>query len=138
MPNLLGYLAGTNPTRGKAEGRSQKSDVKADAFGSNGKPVRQPSNSWSDAGALALLATIFTNNPPKPRQVVEDELRVLLATKLFELGQLSLGKAAELAGMSKVRFVDELGRLHIPVINLDDTEIQEELRAGRGDHHRGQ
>jgi len=46
----------------------------------------------------------------KPRQVVEDELRVVLAMKLFELRQFSLGKAAELAGMGKVRFMDELGR----------------------------
>ena len=73
----------------------------------------------------------------KPRRVVEDELRVMLAMKLFELGQLSVGKAAELAGMGKVRFTDELGRMHIPVINLDDAETQEELRAGRGDPHRG-
>ncbi len=73
----------------------------------------------------------------KPRQVVEDELRVVLAMKLFELGQFSLGKAAELAGMGKVRFMDELGRLRIPVINLDEVETQEEMRADRGDHHRG-
>ena len=73
----------------------------------------------------------------KPRKVVEDELRVVLAMKLFELGQFSLGKAAELAGMGKVRFMDELGRLRIPVIDLDDVETQEEMRAARGDHHRG-
>lgn len=73
----------------------------------------------------------------KPREVVEDELRVVLAIKLFELGQFSLGKAAELAGMGRVRFMDELGRLRIPVINLDDAEIREEMSAGRGDHHRG-
>mgnify|MGYP000957935046 FL=1 len=72
----------------------------------------------------------------KPRKAVEDELRVVLAMKLFELGQFSLGKAAELAGMGKVRFMDELGRLRIPVIDLDDVEIQEEMRAARGDHHR--
>lgn len=73
----------------------------------------------------------------KPRHAVEEELRLLLAVKLFELGRLSLGKAAELAGMGKVRFADELGRLHIPVVNLDEPEIQEELRAGRGDSHCG-
>lgn len=73
----------------------------------------------------------------KPRKAVEDELRVVLAMKLFELGQFSLGKAAELAGMGKVRFMDELGRLRIPVIDLDDVGTQEEMRAARGDHHRG-
>ncbi|MCP4369515.1 MAG: hypothetical protein GY797_15605 [Deltaproteobacteria bacterium] len=30
--------------------------------------------------------------------------------------------------MSKLRFMDELGHLHIPVINLDDDQREEELR----------
>ncbi len=32
-----------------------------------------------------------------------------------------------MAGLSKLRFMDELGRLGIPVINLDDDQIQDEL-----------
>ena len=73
----------------------------------------------------------------KPRSVVEEELKFQLAVRLFEVGQLSLGKAAELAGLTKPRFADELGRMKIPVVNLDDEEIQAELRALRGNHHRG-
>ncbi len=73
----------------------------------------------------------------KPRSVVEEELTFQLAVRLFEVGQLSLGKAAELTGMNRLRFADELGRMKIPVVNLDDEEIQAELRALRGDHHRG-
>ncbi len=72
----------------------------------------------------------------KPRPEVEQELRFQLAVRLFEVGRLSLGKAAELAGWNKVRFGDELGRMKIPVVNLDDEEIQAELRALRGDPHR--
>ena len=60
-------------------------------------------------------------------ETLEQELRFLLAVKLFELRRLSLGRAAELCGMSKIRFMDELGRLKIPVINLDDDQIQDEL-----------
>lgn len=73
----------------------------------------------------------------KPRREVEQDLRFQLAVRLFEVGQLSLGKAAELAGWNKVRFGDELGRLKLPVVNLDDQEIQAELRALRGDHRCG-
>jgi len=61
---------------------------------------------------------------------LEQELQFLLAVKLFELHRLSLGKAAEVSGMSKLRFMDELGRMEIPVINLDDDQIQEELSDG--------
>ena len=65
------------------------------------------------------------------------ELKFQLAVRLFEIGELSLGKAAVLADMAKMRFMDELGRLKIPVINLDEKEIQAEIRASRGDYHRG-
>ena len=73
----------------------------------------------------------------KTRSEVERDLKFQLAVRLFEVGQLSLGKAAEFAGWNRVRFADELGRLKIPVVNLDDEEIQAELRALRGKHHRG-
>jgi predicted HTH domain antitoxin len=63
-------------------------------------------------------------------------LKFQLAVRLFEVGQLSLGKAAELAGWNRLSFADELGRLKIPVVNLDNLEIQTELSAIRGDHHR--
>jgi len=73
----------------------------------------------------------------KPRSEVERELKFQLAVRLFEVGHLSLGKAAELAGWNRLLFADELGRLKVPVVNLDDEEIQAELRALRANHHRG-
>ncbi len=69
----------------------------------------------------------------KPRGRVEAELRLLLAVKLFELGQLTLGKAAEVAGVGKLSFLDELGRMRIPTVNLDLQETEEEIRGARGD-----
>ncbi len=41
------------------------------------------------------------------------ELRVLAGVKLYELGRLSSGRAAELAGMSRVEFLLELGRYKV-------------------------
>ncbi|MCG3160552.1 MAG: hypothetical protein JMDDDDMK_01621 [Acidobacteria bacterium] len=61
-------------------------------------------------------------------EALEQELRFWLAVKLFELRRLSLGKAAEMAGMDKLRFMDELSRSEVPVINLADDQIQDELR----------
>jgi predicted HTH domain antitoxin len=65
----------------------------------------------------------------KPRSEIERELKFQLSVRLFEVGQLSLGKAAEVAGWNRVNFADELGRLKIPLLNLDDDEIQTELLA---------
>ncbi|OAD20045.1 protein belonging to Uncharacterized protein family UPF0175 [Candidatus Thiomargarita nelsonii] len=61
-------------------------------------------------------------------KALEQELQFLLAVKLFELRRLSLGKAAESCHMSKISFMYELGRFQIPVINLDDDQIQDELK----------
>lgn len=63
----------------------------------------------------------------KSSQELEEELRFLLAAKLFELHRLSLGKAAEFCGMAKLNFMFELGRLKIPVINLSNDQIADEL-----------
>ena len=41
------------------------------------------------------------------------ELRVLAAVKLYEMGRLSSGRAAELAGMSRVEFLLNLGRYRV-------------------------
>ena len=41
------------------------------------------------------------------------EMRILSAVKLYELGRLSSGPAAELAGMSRVEFLLELGRYQV-------------------------
>ena len=41
------------------------------------------------------------------------ELRTLAAVKLYELGRLSSGRAAELAGMARVEFLLNLGRYKV-------------------------
>ena len=55
------------------------------------------------------------------------EAKFLLATKLFELGRISAGKAAEISDMGKLEFLHATGRMGIPVADLDATEIAEEL-----------
>jgi predicted HTH domain antitoxin len=52
------------------------------------------------------------------------ELRMLAAVKLFEMGRLSSGRAAELAGMPRVEFLLNLSRYKVfPLAaELDDLE----------------
>ena len=52
------------------------------------------------------------------------ELRMLAAVKLYELGRLSSGRAAELAGMARVEFILSLGRYRVFPLDaeLDDLE----------------
>lgn len=61
----------------------------------------------------------------------EKELRFLAAAKLFELGRLTAGKAARIAGMERLPFLYELARIGVPAINLRDEEIDAEIEAAR-------
>jgi predicted HTH domain antitoxin len=55
------------------------------------------------------------------------EAKMLLAVKLFELGRLSSGKAAQLCGMGRVDFLLMVSRLGIPVADLDEEEMEREF-----------
>lgn len=59
------------------------------------------------------------------------ELAFLAAAKLYELGRLSSGQAARLAGLGRVTFLHRLAEVGVPAINLRDEEIEAEIRAGR-------
>jgi predicted HTH domain antitoxin len=62
-----------------------------------------------------------------PFQLSEDEARLLLAVKLYEVGKTTLGQAAKLAGFSKRAFMELLGRYQVPVFNYSPEELREEL-----------
>ncbi|MEJ5308437.1 MAG: UPF0175 family protein [Anaerolineae bacterium] len=52
------------------------------------------------------------------------ELRVLAAVKLYELGRLSSGRAAELAGMPRVEFLLTLGRYKVFPFEAELRELE--------------
>lgn len=51
----------------------------------------------------------------------------MMALKFFELGRLSLGQAAELAGYSKRAFIDVLGNYRIPVVDNPAEELATDI-----------
>ena len=59
------------------------------------------------------------------------ELRLLAAAKLYELGRLSSGKAARLAGLDRVAFLHELDKIGVLAINLREEEAEAEVQAAR-------
>lgn len=58
-----------------------------------------------------------------PPFVDADEGRLMMALKFYELGRLSLGQAAELAGHTKRAFIDVLGRYGIAVADYAAEEL---------------
>lgn len=57
------------------------------------------------------------------------EFRLLLAAKLFELGRVTLGQAAELAGLPIGDFSEALGRIGVSVINLTPDQLAHDLAS---------
>ena len=64
-------------------------------------------------------------------EAFEQELRFLVAAKLYELGRLSSGRAAEIAGMPRVVFLHELGRYRISVFNYSLEDLEREIQEAQ-------
>jgi predicted HTH domain antitoxin len=69
-----------------------------------------------------------TSTIPLPPSVTESEARLYLAMKLFEIGRLSCGQSAELAGYSKRTFMELLGKHGVAVMDFPPSEMQDDLR----------
>jgi predicted HTH domain antitoxin len=66
----------------------------------------------------------------------EQEIRFLVAAKLYEMGHISSGRAAELAGLERVPFLENLSRYRISVFNYSLEDLEREIlesknRAGK-------
>lgn len=61
------------------------------------------------------------------RSELEAQIRLMAALKMFELGKLSSGKAAQLAGISRVEFLEMCGRYRVSVFNYTPEELEAEL-----------
>jgi predicted HTH domain antitoxin len=57
----------------------------------------------------------------------EAEARLLLAIKLYEMGQVTTGIGARLAGISRVAFMFELGRFGLSPMGQEPEELAEDM-----------
>ena len=62
-----------------------------------------------------------------------EEAKLLLAAKLYEMGRISSGQAARLAGKSRVEFLFSLSRLGVPMSNLRQEDLETELNFALND-----
>jgi predicted HTH domain antitoxin len=61
------------------------------------------------------------------KEEMERHIRLMAALKMFELGKISSGKAAELAGMSRVEFLETCGRYRVSIFNYPPEEAKQEI-----------
>lgn len=68
----------------------------------------------------------ITLNIPENSDLNEKEAKRFLAAKLYEVGKLSLGQAAQLAELSKIAFSEILKDYEVSLINYPASEISKD------------
>jgi predicted HTH domain antitoxin len=62
-----------------------------------------------------------------PEEFAKDAAKVL-AVKLYEMGKLSSGRAAEFAGISRISFLQSLAKFGTPIFDLTKEELERDLK----------
>jgi predicted HTH domain antitoxin len=63
----------------------------------------------------------------RSREELALEIMLMAAIKMFELGRLSSGKAAEMAGISRREFLEKCSMYGVSGFNYSEDEIAEEV-----------
>jgi predicted HTH domain antitoxin len=63
------------------------------------------------------------------KETLGREARESLALRLYGEHRLSLGKAAEFAGLPIVKFMDLLRALHMPLVEYSENEYRQDLQT---------
>ena len=69
----------------------------------------------------------LTINIPDTLDFDNKDLAMILASRLYEQGKLSLGQAAELANLSKRTFAELLGKYNVSIFNYPASDISRDV-----------
>jgi predicted HTH domain antitoxin len=75
---------------------------------------------------MQLPESVFAALRKDPREFVQ-EMRIVAAVKWYELGEVSQGKAAEIAGLTRSDFINALSRFKVSPFQYTAQELAEEL-----------
>lgn len=75
---------------------------------------------------IELPEDVFPSLRKSPPEFVR-EMRIAAAAKWYELGEVSQGKAAEVAGLSRSEFIQALEHYQVSVLQYSREELIEEM-----------
>ena len=69
----------------------------------------------------------LTLNVPDNLDVDSREIAMLVSTQLYKEGKLSLGQAAEVAGLTKRTFAELLGTYNVSIFNFPASDLSNDV-----------
>ena len=71
-------------------------------------------------------------NIPDSVDINDRDAKMLLASRLYEKGKLTLGQAAEMVGLSKRTFMELLADYDVPFLNYPPEDLENDLENAKG------
>lgn len=65
---------------------------------------------------------------PDTIDLEDKDIAIILASTLYEKGKLSLGQAAELAGLTKRTFAELLGKYDVSIFNYPPADLARDVK----------
>ena len=69
----------------------------------------------------------LTINLPDNLDITDKDIAMLVASRLYERGKLSLGQAAEIAGLTKRTFAELLGSYEVSLFNYPASDLAKDV-----------
>ncbi|MGQ0541026.1 MAG: UPF0175 family protein [Blastocatellia bacterium] len=73
------------------------------------------------------MTATFELKLPENVTITDAEIKMIVAARLFDLGELSSGQAAELAGITKREFIESVGRYGVSIFQYSAEELERDL-----------
>ena len=70
----------------------------------------------------------FSIELPETLELDALDVKLIIASKLYEQGKLSLGEGAATAGVSKRTFIELLGKYNVSVFNYSADDLEENIK----------
>lgn len=97
------------------------------AGGVQNKRIDTVTHKSENSGMTATLELSL----PDSVHLSDTNLKMILAAKLFEMGELSSGQAAKLVGISRREFLETVGKYGVSIFQYDADEMEEDLKRLR-------